>query len=148
MNDCIECDSKGYLLDQGYGCVPIPDEWVPVQRCDTCKRFDDDEAAARAAAANFTVDVDWFEPDPEIVADEIFSGGPGDWAINYSPSNLNLYRITWTELKTGYVRANSESAARQAWIDDDLDDIEYHSQEITELTELEGPNEPPSTGTG
>lgn len=38
---------------------------------------------------------------------------------------MPLYTLTWTETvhHTGTVEADSESAARQAWIDDALEDV-------------------------
>lgn len=38
-----------YLVDWTYGYADIPDGAVPVQRCDDCRVFDGDEAAATAA---------------------------------------------------------------------------------------------------
>lgn len=51
---CGVCGGCGYLVSQSYERFTadvMPDNWVPVQRCDACSVFDGDEDAARAYAA-------------------------------------------------------------------------------------------------
>lgn len=80
---CSECGHTGYLIDQTYGAADIPDGWTPVQRCDTCQTFLDDEDAARAAGAARGAAVEWFEPEREPLGDDYDDAGPGDWAIEW-----------------------------------------------------------------
>lgn len=79
---CEECHHTGFLLDQTYGCAEVPDGWTPVQRCDTCRFFDDDEDAAKAAAiAKGDVPVGYFSGGTDEDDGEIL---PGDWAIRWA----------------------------------------------------------------
>ncbi len=50
MNDeaCDGCDGSGIRPDSTQHGGPVPDGFVAVERCDTCQRFDDDLAAAKA----------------------------------------------------------------------------------------------------
>lgn len=81
-----ECEDLGYLLEQEYGYAEIPEGWTPVQSCDLCQRFDDEEAA-NAAAQQIVAEglapnvvVKWF---PGVAPEDDDSGEeyPGDWAI-------------------------------------------------------------------
>jgi hypothetical protein len=137
---CSECKHTGYLLDQGYGCAEIPEGWIPVQACDACCTLSD-EKAAQTAAAHHGVEFDRFESQAELVGDEIFDGGPGDWAIKLPtpPPGMRTFKLeyTVTELRTATVFAESESAARQMWIDDFLDlehveDSDHHLERVYE----------------
>lgn len=47
---CGQCLGHGWLLDQEYGFTDLPRNAIPIQRCDTCARFEGDEDAAKAAA--------------------------------------------------------------------------------------------------
>ena len=66
---CDACAGDGYLLEQSYGLAPVPAGWSPVQRCDNCRAFESDEAAAAQAA----FDRGWHLA--------YFAGPPGDWAV-------------------------------------------------------------------
>lgn len=80
--ETCECADTGYLLNQTYGCAEIPMGWTPVQACDVCRRFTEDEDAARAAAetAGPTIIAAYFRGVPTL---EDFPP-PGDWAINWT----------------------------------------------------------------
>lgn len=69
---CIEC-ADGVLLNQEYGFADIPEGWTPVQRCDTCRQYDSDELAARAAAGTWNAKYAFFPANDDE---------PGDWAID------------------------------------------------------------------
>lgn len=51
---------------------------------------------------------------------------------------MPLYELVWEETRicTGYVRAESESAARQSWIDHDLDSIPHETVQTTAIREI------------
>lgn len=71
---CDTCDGQGFLGDQTYGDADIPEGWISVQACDTCKVFDDDEDAAAALdKLNGTDSRRWFPP--------VEPDGCGDWAV-------------------------------------------------------------------
>jgi hypothetical protein len=74
VDDECECGA-GWLLGQGY--ADAPPGWVSVQRCDTCRRYEYDEDAARAAAESLGgVPVEFFQESPDEDCDD-----PGDWGI-------------------------------------------------------------------
>lgn len=76
---CV-CSGSGFLWDQTYGEADIPEGWTPVQRCDLCEKYPDDEAAARAAA-ELDTEAEWCEPPTIVIADEFHDAGHGDWAV-------------------------------------------------------------------
>lgn len=76
---CGTCHGTGYLLDQTYGNVELPSGWVPVQACDECGVFTDDEAV-KAAAAERGVAYGYWGAVPEEFDDD----RPGDWGIFWS----------------------------------------------------------------
>lgn len=74
---CGQCSGTGWLFDQGYSDAPAG--WVPVQRCDTCQRWaDDEDAAIGAALAHGGVPVEFFQEGPDEDGNET---DPGDWCI-------------------------------------------------------------------
>lgn len=52
IDETCMCGGLGYLLEQSYGYtdMQMPEGWIPVQACDECRMFADDEQAAEAAA--------------------------------------------------------------------------------------------------
>ena len=86
VEPCDQCDDMGYLIDQTYGNADVPEDWRPVQACDSCfigkSRTDEDAAMC---AANDRDDIDqrvhyayvpggYEDEDGDVRA-------PGDWAI-------------------------------------------------------------------
>lgn len=114
------CGGTGYLLRQEYGFADIPDGWIPVQRCDACQLFEGDDDAAKEAATVYATTFKFFDGE---------YGAPGDYAIHWhGPMMLPGYKRFRVEFvaPTTYVAhvvAQSESAARQAFIDGDVDEI-------------------------
>ena len=70
---CDVCMGFGFLVGQTYEKAPIPDGWVPVQRCDACAVFDgDDDAAAEYARLIGS-------PQPVVLYGS--ADAQGDWAV-------------------------------------------------------------------
>jgi hypothetical protein len=70
---CPTCGGTGYLANQTYGFAVIPNGWIPVQACDNCSVFPDDEAAARQAGRdNGSNSCQWCPADDDE---------PGDYAV-------------------------------------------------------------------
>lgn len=73
---CPQCD-EGVAVDQTYGTAMIPYESVPVQACDDCQVFADDEAAAQALAERWATTYGWAPGVPDDGEPE----PPGDWWV-------------------------------------------------------------------
>lgn len=59
---------------------------------------------------------------------------------------MPLYELVWSETttNTAYVRATSESAARQAWIDGDFDSVPngiVDTNHLIAVSEMPGPHD-------
>lgn len=76
---CSECD-EGVAVDQGYGTAPIPLDAVPVQCCDTCRRFPDDASAAAALARRWATAAGYTPAQP-LDDDEPGDVPPGEWWV-------------------------------------------------------------------
>jgi hypothetical protein len=77
IDHCAQCEGTGYLLDQSYGLIDVPNGWRTVQACDECQRWDGDQTAAREACHQVEGNAYAYFPAHDPTE-------PGDWAI-YAP---------------------------------------------------------------
>lgn len=80
---CEACEGTGVLVAQGYGFAELPEDWLPVQRCDECGRFDGDEqAACSTVLSGVAAEFRYFTAPDNSEGDPL----PGDWAIRMVPT--------------------------------------------------------------
>ena len=80
---CDVCGGRGFLIGQTYGITQPPPGAVCLQRCDCCRRYDGDAAAAVAAADLLGTDWGWppHADNPAMIAE-----GEDCWVV--APEDL------------------------------------------------------------
>jgi len=69
MSECLDCGGRGYAAVWSHGSSVYRDEDRHIERCDTCKKFEDDAEAEDAFVAAG-------KPIAGVVLYNINNGGP------------------------------------------------------------------------